>query len=416
MTILIVSPYIPYPLDAGGNVAQYAVLEKLQYLATVSLCLFIYSDEQNKNADLLQGKLPLITIKKIDLRVPSTAVEGPSIMQRIKKRIGNFFRESKVTLVEPEYDEFAGHYQISPIHIKSEKIIQGLVTIFKQNTYDIVQLEYHELLELIHIIPVHSKKVFVTVESKFLRLISAYKDSTSTAEYKHYIISLNRSVESMLLKLYDAVIVFSNNDRNKLLEQRVPQVYTIPYPVPQGEFKIENDFHKIDKLIFVGGDGHAPNHDGLMWFIKECYPKIFSQFNLPLYVIGKWNSKKLSTEPGVKMLGFVEDLDSVLNNGIMIVPIRIGNGIRTKILYGMAKRIPIVTTSLGCEGIEVQDGKHVSIADSAEAFFLKISELLLDINLAKTIVDTSFNFVEENYRQEKIVSQRMQLYESLIAN
>ncbi len=416
MTILIISAYIPYPLDAGGNVAQYAVLEKMQHRATVTLCLFVYSDDQNRNADLLQEKLPLVLVKKIDVRFPSVPFKAPSLKKKIKNRISNFFSDVIPALAPIDYDEFQREYQISPIHLKNEKVIQGLAKILTTNRYDIVQLEYHEVLELVHLIPEHCKKVFVTVESKFLRLISAYKDSASAAEYKNYIIAINRFVESAMLKLFDAIIVFSDDDKKRLLEQSISRVYTIPYPVPDEEFKAGNKVKQIQKLIFVGGEGHAPNHDGLMWFIKECYPTIFARFQLPLHVVGRWNPAAFQDIPGVKMLGFVEDLDAEMSDSIMIVPIRIGNGIRTKILYGMAKKVPIITTTLGCEGIQVQDGKHISIADNAEDFFQKIAALMMDKGLGETLAENAFHFVDEKYRQENIVSRRMELYESLITD
>ena len=113
---------------------------------------------------------------------------------------------------------------------------------------------------------------------------------------------------------------------------------------------------------------------------------------------------------------FVENIKDICQNAISISPIRIGSGIRSKILYAMANKVLVVTTAKGVEGIPVVDSIHLRISDTEDGFVNCIQDLIDDFSLSKEIVRNAFEFVSLNYSQEIIVEQRMQFYHKLITN
>jgi glycosyltransferase involved in cell wall biosynthesis len=100
--------------------------------------------------------------------------------------------------------------------------------------------------------------------------------------------------------------------------------------------------------------------------------------------------------------------------GILIVPLKSGSGIRVKILEALACGIPVITTTIGCEGIAVQDGREVLIADDAESFCMKIKYLLSDSAHLDRISENAATFARENYRIEDIGRKAIEFYREVI--
>ena len=217
------------------------------------------------------------------------------------------------------------------------------------------------------------------------------------------------------MSLYDVVFALNENDR-QTINVRCPnvKVFTSPFAVT------DNQVNKIDigsfrplHLVFMGGENHFPNYDGLKWFLREVIPLL--KMDLPnLYVTGNWKDETISEFSKyyhkIRFTGFVADLAPYLSNSISIVPIRIGGGgIRTKILFAMSNNVPVVSTTLGCVGIEGVDNVHFSIADSALEFAERISDLIKNPTRAKQIIQNAQELIDSVYSQ-KVVSEKRNSY------
>lgn len=147
--------------------------------------------------------------------------------------------------------------------------------------------------------------------------------------------------------------------------------------------KTKNDFASKNGIMFVGGFRHRPNVDGVLWFANNVYPLIRKKYNIPFYIVGSNPPKevlKLGKIKGIIVKGFVSDdeLKELYNNVRMVVaPLRYGAGIKGKIVESMYNGIPVVTTSVGAEGIKEAD-KIMKIADKEEDFANEVVKLYND--------------------------------------
>lgn len=132
-------------------------------------------------------------------------------------------------------------------------------------------------------------------------------------------------------------------------------------------------FSKRHGLLFVGGFAHTPNQDAVMWFVNDIYPLICQEEHMPLYIVGSNPTreiKKLGAVDGVVVKGYVSDqeLEDLYHTcRLAVVPLRYGAGVKGKVVEAMYHGIPIVTTSIGAEGIpEIETA--ACIRDGTEDF------------------------------------------------
>jgi glycosyltransferase involved in cell wall biosynthesis len=136
-----------------------------------------------------------------------------------------------------------------------------------------------------------------------------------------------------------------------------------------------------------------------------------------LQIVGEWTEKSRAEKSGptVAFTGFVEDLSKTLSGGVMLVPVRIGSGIRVKILIALALGVPVVSTTIGNEGIDVADGKEVLLRDDPASFAAAAIELARNPTLWRSLAAAGKEVVQKNYAPETVRRQRNEIYAELRA-
>ena len=159
-------------------------------------------------------------------------------------------------------------------------------------------------------------------------------------------------------------------------------------------------------ITMVGDLFYVPNRDGARWFAERVLPEIRAAApEAEFRVVGRHPDglRDLDESPGVSLRGFVRDVSVELATTCLeVVPLHSGGGTRIKILEAFAHGVPLVTTSVGCEGIDVVDGAHVLIADDPPAFAAACLRLLRDPALRERLADAAFELYWERFRWEKI--------------
>ena len=171
---------------------------------------------------------------------------------------------------------------------------------------------------------------------------------------------------------------------------------------------IEKDFSKRKDLIFVGSFSHTPNLDAFLWFSTDIYPKIVEKYpDIILHIVGynvPHELKKLESK-NIKFEGFLSDENLQLlyqNCRIAIAPLRFGAGVKGKILEAIYNQIPIVTTSIGAEGIENPSNTFI-IEDNPQKISHIICELYENYSKLKEISDSCKIFIQKYYSKAKAI-------------
>jgi GT2 family glycosyltransferase len=158
-------------------------------------------------------------------------------------------------------------------------------------------------------------------------------------------------------------------------------------------------------LIYIGGYGHPPNVDAVEYFIEAIWPKVTARLAPGRFlVIGSklpdaWRNREWER---VDLVGYARDLDTYLNRcRLLVVPLRFGAGIKGKIMTSMARGVPVVTTSIGAEGIGLEDGVNATIADDPQQFADRLVGLYTDASLWERVSMNGMKFVAENFSAEK---------------
>jgi len=182
-----------------------------------------------------------------------------------------------------------------------------------------------------------------------------------------------------------------------------PQIH-----VYQPGIAIESPFafvHRPLSIFHIGSMEWQANEQGVMWFLKKVWPRVLSaQPNVKFHLAGKGLSK---TDPrffqtGIVNHGEVDDAEVFMQSrGIMIVPIQAGSGIRIKSLEAMALGVPVVSTSIGAQGLSVESGTQMIIADDPEGFADGIIQLLLNPAASQEITQQARAYVEQHHNLKR---------------
>lgn len=163
-------------------------------------------------------------------------------------------------------------------------------------------------------------------------------------------------------------------------------------------------------LLFIGSLGYRSNLDGLEWFAEQVLPELQNRNpRMILRIVGSGlpSDHALHSRPGVDVAGRVDDVSSELNRSTaVVVPLRWGAGTRIKILEAFAHRVPVVSTTLGAEGLRVRDGQELLLADDESSFADACLSILGDEALGRRLSAAGYETFMSHY-EESIVSHRL---------
>ncbi len=159
-------------------------------------------------------------------------------------------------------------------------------------------------------------------------------------------------------------------------------------------------------LFFVGALDYEPNTEAVEWFVREVLDDVRAAVpDARLRIVGRGAERVdwVSDRQGVDLIGPVDDLGAELSRAdVSVVPIRVGAGTRLKVVEALANRLPMVTTSVGCEGIDLVDGVHALVRDDAAGFAAACVRLLSDGESRQALADAGAELFEQRYDWEGI--------------
>lgn len=219
--------------------------------------------------------------------------------------------------------------------------------------------------------------------------------------------------ESKMCGRFDSVVAVSAEDREQMRQQySVSTVFDVPTGVdpkffrPSGKEKIEP--HNI---LFTGSMDWLPNEDAIRYFTEQIMPLVKQSVpDLTLTVVGRNPFPGLielsKREPSIIVTGRVEDVRPYMERAaVYVVPLRIGGGTRLKIYEAMAMEKPIVSTTIGAEGLPLTNGVELILADTVESFARSIVKILADDILARRLGQKAATSVRDRFGWPKVAKR-----------
>jgi glycosyltransferase involved in cell wall biosynthesis len=288
-----------------------------------------------------------------------------------------------------------------------------------QKGVDICQVEFAEMMPLGCWLPATVPKLLIHHQIHFVyarRFIEAQGDPGGHA---HYLAAIMETQELAYLNHFNAIVTFSREDR-EAIQPQLPGIHVVtsPFPVPadlSDASEIATAF--AGHFCFVASGSHNPNRDALEWLLAEVWPQIAAKLPAAsLRIIGEWSPEDQTAfaRPRVEFLGFVKDLSPVLQGGIMLVPLRVGSGLRVKILAALTLGVPVVTTTIGAEGLLIEAGTEMLVGNAANDFAAAAVKLATDPALWSSMSRVGREAVKQNYSPAMVRAQRNQIYQALV--
>lgn len=260
------------------------------------------------------------------------------------------------------------------------------------------------------------------VESPALKRRAQNERSRALRWYLRRQVRAYRRFERQLAESVELNVVCSGRERGHLLQiAPAARVEVVPNGVDTDYFQPTPDEPDEHTIVFVGGLDMFPNHDGLKFFLDSVWPSIRARRpRCTLLVVGNLPPQRkaeLSGHAGVRFEGRVEDVrPSMTRAACVIVPLRLGGATRLKIVHawGMAKAV--VSTAVGCEGLDARDGENILIRDEPEAFAAGVLEVLEDSALRDRLGREGRETACTTYSWTVIGRQARALYAALLGD
>jgi glycosyltransferase involved in cell wall biosynthesis len=211
--------------------------------------------------------------------------------------------------------------------------------------------------------------------------------------------------ENNVCHKFDAVLSVSEDDTSIMQETMgLPNVLgSVPTGVDIEYFQaMPKSLAAQPTVIFMGSMDWYANVEGVEWFVEKVWPLIRDHVSEARFlIVGRQPTPSISAlasqTSGIEVTGTVPDVRPHLRSAhVMVVPLRIGGGTRLKIFEAMAAEVPVVSTTIGAEGLEVVHGRHALIADDAKSFADAVISLLCRADLRTKIINASIDLKVDN--------------------
>ena len=398
MKILVVTTRSPYPLTEGRALRTYNLIREAARDHEIVLCSYAQSKEEIAGLEHMR----------------SICKEVHAVDLYIDHKTLNLAR-----------DVLRGVFSRAPLHaIKYDtRRMRALVRrVGREWKPDLVHLDMLHLGELAR--EVHPTPVVLVEHNVESALLLRRVQNESAWLRREFLDRQYRKLlryESKLCREIGHVVAVSDVDAKQIHEfAPAARVTTVPNAVDTDFFQPREGAVRPGSLVFVGGLGWTPNHDAMCYFAEEIIGRVAAIVpTVHLTVIGQIPSphlvERFAGERRITFTGLLDDIrPTVTGAAAFIVPLRIGGGTRLKILDALSMGKAIVTTSVGCEGLDVKDGTDVLIADGAEAFAQAVVRVLTDPQLAARLASAGRACVESKYRWPAAAQKMEAAYQNAI--
>lgn len=379
MKILLLTQVLPYPPDSGPKIKTWNVIKYLARQHEITLVSFVRGDQSAEVEHLQRYCRTVHTVEMKRGPLP----DGLALLRSL-----------------------AGGQPWMMVRDERPAMQQLVDTLASQNHFDIAHADQLNMAQYARRVS-DARKIMDAHNA--LWLLYRRLANTMRPGPKKWLLErdwrLLKRYEGQVCREFDAVLTVSTEDKHALEEAigHPHEMAIIPIAIDVDEFPIVVRKPDADHILHFGTMYWPPNIDGIHWFLDEILPWIRQKRPESVVdLVGARPPQSLvernQKDSRINVTGYVPDLLPYMEQaGVFVVPLRAGGGMRVKILEALARGLPLVTTTLGCEGIAVEDGRHVLIADTPEGFANAVLRLLADRSLADQLGKNGRQLIENTY-------------------
>jgi len=258
------------------------------------------------------------------------------------------------------------------------------------------------------------KIIFDTVDLHYIRMLRQ-AENDQNEKLKRKALKFKK-LELQLATNANATITVTDTEKVLLEKESIQNVFVIPNIHELNIPEFEVSFSDRKGLVFIGGFKHEPNTDAVKWLVNEIMPSVWNALGkIPVYLLGSYpNDEVLKlTSENVIVPGYMEDVSTYfLNARAFVAPLRYGAGMKGKIGQSLEFGLPIVSTTIGAEGMNLIHEENVLIADLPAEFSDQIVRIYQDEVLWTRIKENAFQSII-NYTPAVVEEQLKNLFQNL---
>lgn len=392
MKILMLTPYLPYPLLSGGQIRTYNLLKNLSKKHQITLFSFIREDSERDYIQELTKYCQAVRVIK-------------------RRRAWNI---KNILLAG-----FTPYPFLVSIYL-STKLKKAIEKELNYGNYDLIHAETFYVMPNIPRTKIPILLVEQTIEYMVYQNFVDNLKFWPIKPFLYFDVVKIKMWEKYFWRKATRLATMSGEDK-EIIKKVLPglKIDIVANGVDIDFFtKTEVKRPKKPTVLFVGNFKWLPNKDAACFLAYEIWPLIKKLIpKAKLWIVGRNPTpeiKKLAVLKDVRVEGEVGDIRQVLGRAsVLLAPIRNGRGTKYKVLESMATGLPVVTTPIGIEGIEAGDEREVLIAETERELAKKTVEILKNPKKGSKLAEWAKLLVEKEYNWKKISTQLDKIYQEL---
>jgi glycosyltransferase involved in cell wall biosynthesis len=382
--VLFVSPFLPYPPVAGGHRQIWSWLTRLSSDHETAFVGFYEREEEAPNAEEIARHCSQVRVR---LRKPTPHCY--SSFAQLPRWVTEFFSEELAADIAAAAESFR------------PDVVQFLHTNMAQ--YGRYATRASRVLTALDIALIaHGRRIALTrglarlqARAEWLRML------------RHEAAMFSRADHVIAVSEHDARIVRAAAGHGR--------VTAVPPGVDREQLEQRQRRPEPGRVLYLGHMEHYPNLDGLLMLYQDIWPHVRHSYAAArLTIAGGGTREELSRvapdvlarmerDATVEIAGFVPDLGATMDTAaVMAAPLRLGSGVRNKVIEAMAAGLPVVTTRLGAQGLSVAHGRELLLADGAESFARELVRLLRDRRLPERLSAAGRELVTRDHDNDRL--------------
>jgi glycosyltransferase involved in cell wall biosynthesis len=389
MRILVLSPFVPWPLYGGNLIRIFGILKELSCRGHEIFLL------AGRKGPALSPQNPVGALcREVEFyRPPESSQPSHPLMAGLR------------TLFSP--------FPYNTAKFGSAEIRRVIRAILDKNQFDLILANFAFLADSVpRKLAKRTPVVLDEHESEGL-LWRQYLRQGSMAMRGFALVNLAKLAwfQKRLASRIDAILCASDRE-TEFARSFIPEevgLWTVPNGIDADSYSSLLTGNKdSNAIILCAGLSVYRNRQAALWFAQNVFPTVRKEIpNAEFWIVGSNPNREireLEETPGVHVTGTVEDVRPYYRRAVVsVAPYRYGEGTKLKVLEAMASGVPVIGTTIGCQGIEVVDGEQVLIANSEKEFSDGVIDLLRDAKRRTQMAGAARRLIEQKYTWKKIV-------------